>query len=181
MRSVVRLAMLVSCLMLAHQVASKAARDALFLTQFSPSNFPIMVMTGSALSIAGGLLNSRILQAVTPARMVPCTFLFSAALHLGEWTLRNSAYRSAMIVVVYVHVVALGAILLSSFWSLLNERFDPRSGKKYFGRIAGVGTFGGILGGLAAERFAESLPTQTAILLFGGGPCTCFAGVSVFW
>jgi AAA family ATP:ADP antiporter len=157
--------MLVSCLMLAHQVASKAARDALFLTQFSPSQFPIMVMAGSALSIAGGLLNSRILQALTPARMVPWTFLFSAVLHLGEWTARNSAYRPAIIVFVYVHVVALGTILLSSFWSLLNERFDPRSGKKYFGRIAGVGTFGGILGGLAAERFAEFLPA-TAILLF---------------
>ena len=81
--------MMVSCLMLAHQVASKAARDALFLSQFSPSYFPIMVMAGSALSIAGGLLNSRILQALTPARMVPWTFLFSAALHLGEWTLRE--------------------------------------------------------------------------------------------
>jgi ATP/ADP translocase len=59
----------------------------------------------------------------------------------------------------------LAPFLLSSFWSLLNERFDPRSGKKYFGRIAGVGTFGGILGGLAAERYAELMP-GTAILLF---------------
>jgi hypothetical protein len=107
---VVRLAMLVSCLMLAHLVASKAARDAFFLTQFSPSSFPIMVMAGSALSIVGGLLNSRILQALTPARMVPWTFLFSGALHLGEWELRNTPYRSVMVVVIYVHVVALGAI-----------------------------------------------------------------------
>jgi len=169
--------MLVSTLMLAHQVAGKAARDALFLSEFSASYFPLMVMAGSAVSIAGGLLNSRILQAVTPARMVPWGFLASSALHFGEWTLRDSAYRPTMVVVVYIHLVGLGAIVLSSFWSLLNERFDPRTGKKYFGRIAGVGTFGGILGGLAAERFAAWLPS-TAILLFLGFAHLCCGCIS---
>jgi hypothetical protein len=159
--------MLVSAVMLAHQVAGKAARDALFLSQFNPSFFPLMVMAGSAVSIVGGLLNSRILQAVTPARMVPWTFLLSSALHFGEWGLRNSPYRSVMVVVVYIHIVGLGAIVLSSFWSLLNERFDPRTGKKYFGRIAGIGTVGGILGGVAAERLAVWFPS-TSILLFLG-------------
>jgi ATP:ADP antiporter, AAA family len=167
LHSVVRFAMLVSTIMLAHQVAGKAARDAFFLSQFSPSYFPLMVIAGSAVSIVGGLVNSRILQVVTPARMVPWAFLVSGGLHFGEWSLRHSAYWPAMVVLVYVHVVGLGAIVLSSFWSLLNERFDPRTGKKYFGRIAGVGTFGGILGGLAAERFAAWLPS-TAILLFLG-------------
>ena len=158
--------MLVSCLMVAHQVASKAARDALFLSQFKASYFPLMVMVGSAFSIAGGLVNSRILQKLTPARMVPWAFLLSGVLHFGEWSLRHT-HRSVMVALVYVHVVALGAILLSSFWSLLNERFDPQSGKEYFGRIAGVGTLGGILGGLAAERFAVLLP-ESAILVFLG-------------
>jgi len=168
--------MVVSCLMLAHQVAGKAARDALFLSQFSSSYFPMMVMAGSAISIVGGLLNSRILQALTPARMVPWAFLASGVLHIAEWTLRDSAYRSAMVVVVYIHLVGLGAIVLSSFWSLLNESFDPRTGKQYFGRIAGIGTFGGILGGLAAERFAVLLP-ETTILLFLAAMhlmCGCF-------
>ena len=177
LRSVTRIAMLVSCLMLAHQVAGKAARDGLFLTQFSPSYFPLMVMAASAVSIAGGLLNSRVLQALTPARMVPWAFLVSGGLHVAEWSFRHTPYRSAMVVAVYIHVVGLGAIVLSSFWSLLNERFDPRSGKKYFGRIAGIGTFGGILGGLAAERFAVLLPA-TAILLFLGGMhllCGCIS------
>lgn len=171
--------MLVASIMLAHQVAGKAARDALFLSQFDPSYFPLMVMVGSAISIAGGLLNSRILQALTPARMVPWTFLASAALHFVEWGFSSGPYRTVVVVAVYIHVVGLGAIVLSSFWSLLNERFDPRSGKKYFGRIAGVGTLGGIFGGLAAERFAVLLP-PTAILLFLGSMhllCGCIS----FW
>ncbi|MBS1851590.1 MAG: hypothetical protein JST79_11795 [Acidobacteria bacterium] len=161
------LAMLVAGLMLAHQVAGKAARDGLFLAQFSFSHLPEMVIAGSVVSIVAGLLNSRILQALTPARMVPGAFLFSAVLHFVEWNFRGPQYRSAMVVAVYIHVVGLGAIVLSSFWSLLNEQFDPRTGKKYFGRIAGAGTLGGILGGVAAERFAVLLP-PTAILLFLG-------------
>jgi AAA family ATP:ADP antiporter len=159
--------MIVAGLMVAHQVASKAARDALFLSQFDLSYFPLMVMVGSAISIGGGLINSRILQALTPARMVPWTFLASGVLHFVEWNFRTGPYRPAMIVVVYIHVVGLGAIVLSSFWSLLNEQFDPRSGKKYFGWIAGTGTLGGIVGGVAAERSAVLFP-PTWILLFLG-------------
>ena len=40
--------MTVSGLMLAHQVAAKAVRDALFLSQFNSSYLPRMVMAGSA-------------------------------------------------------------------------------------------------------------------------------------
>ena len=40
-----------------------------------------------------------------------------------------------------------------SGWSR-RERFDPRTAKRNFGQIAGGGTFGGLLGGLLAERVA---------------------------
>jgi hypothetical protein len=157
--------MLMAGLMLAHQVASKVARDGLFLSQFDARYFPGMVAVGSAISIIGGLLNSRVLQLLTPARVVPWALLASGPLHFIEWGFRTGPYRPVMIVAMYIHVVGLGAIVLSSFWSLLNEQFDPRSGKKYFGRIAGMGTLGGIFGGVAAERFAVMLP-PTWILLF---------------
>lgn len=167
-QSVVNIAMLVASLMLAQQVAGKAARDALFLSQFGPSRLPLMVIAAAASSILGGLISSRILQAASPARMVPWAFLGSGILHLIEWVLIHGPYRPVVIVAVYIHIVALGAIVLSSFWSLLNEHFDPRSGKQNFGRIAGVGTLGGIAGGFMTERFAVILP-PTSILLFLGG------------
>lgn len=172
----------VASLMLAHQVAGKAARDAFFLSQFGASYFPLIVMAGSAVSIAAGLLNSRVLQMLTPARMVPWTFLASGCLHFLEWLLLAGPYRSAVVVLIYVHIVAFGAIVLSGFWSLLNERFDPLSGKQHFGRIAGFGTLGGILGGIAAERFAVLLPANSILLFLGSlhllSGCLAFIVVS---
>ena len=56
--------------------------------------------------------------------------------------------------IIYLHVVAFGAVLLSGFWSLMNETFEPRSAKELFGRISGMGTLGGLCGGLLAERVA---------------------------
>jgi len=49
---------------------------------------------------------------------------------------------------------AIGPMLGSGFWLVASERFDPRSAKKRFGQIAGVGTLGGLMGGLLAERVA---------------------------
>jgi len=114
--------MLMAGLMLAHQVASKVARDGLFLSQFDARYFPGMVAVGSAISIIGGLLNSRVLQLLTPARVVPWALLASGTLHFIEWGFRTGPHRPVMIVAMYIHVVGLGAIVLSSFWSLLNEQ-----------------------------------------------------------
>jgi hypothetical protein len=74
----------------------------------------------------------------------------------------NPAFWS---VVVYFHIVALGAILLSGFWSLMAESFDPRSAKHQFGRIAGAGTLGGIAGGLMAARAAAAFSAGSVLLL----------------
>ena len=89
LKNVASFAMVVSCLLLAHQVAGKAARDALFLSQFNSSYLPLIVMVGATVSIAGGLLNSRVLQVLTPARMLPGTLLISGVLHLAEWSFRS--------------------------------------------------------------------------------------------
>ena len=57
----------------------------------------------------------------------------------------------------YLHISGLGPILGSGFWLVASERFDPRTAKKKFGQIVGGGTFGGLLGGLLAERVAVML------------------------
>ncbi|MEO8372170.1 MAG: hypothetical protein ABI806_23495 [Candidatus Solibacter sp.] len=146
-----------SSLMVAHQVAGKALRDGLFLSRFAPSDLPKIVAAAAVVSVLLGLGFARLLANSGPFRVVPLAFGSGALLHLAEFmALRNASddVRSVVIPFVYLHLVGYGAILLSGFWSVANEYFDPREAKLRFGRIAGAGTAGGVAGGLMAERTA---------------------------
>lgn len=148
--------------MLAHQVAAKAVRDAIFLSALPVTDLPRMVIGAALLSVAAVPIYSRALSWMGPRHLVPVGFALSAAAHLGEWALGNGGPIVA--VVVYLHVAGVGALLLSGFWSLASELFDAHTAKRYFARIAGAGTLGGILGGLAMERMAAWATTESALL-----------------
>lgn len=140
-----------SAVMMSYQVASRATRDTLFLTNFHVNSLPLMVAGASVLSIVAALLATRAIATFGPARVVPATFLGSALLTLGEWVL---ALRQPDLgsIAVYLHVAAISPVLFSGFWSIVNEQFDPRTAKQQIGRIAAVGTLGGLAGGVLAER-----------------------------
>ena len=80
---------------------------------------------------------------------------------LVEWVLLGWQPRAAA-VLLYLHSSVLGGIAISSFWSLLNERFDPHSAKPLMARVAAAATFGGFVGGVSAERVAALLPAGHA-------------------
>ena len=137
--------------MLAFHVGSKAVRDALFITSFSVTALPVMIMAASLFSFACVLLNGRLMTKLTPARLVPASFFLSSVVMVGVWLELNQIPKVAS-VVLYLHIVGIGSILTSGFWSMVNETFDPRTARRHVGRIAGASTLGGILGGVIAER-----------------------------
>ncbi len=139
--------------MIAFQTAGKATRDALFLSSYDVSLLPRTVMAAAVVSVLAALLASRWMTLLSPARLVPLAFAVSAVLLLVEWTLLDQ-FRGMVAIAVYLHLAALGAVLISGFWSVVNERFDPRTAKRYVGRIAAGGTVGGLVGGLIAERIS---------------------------
>jgi ATP/ADP translocase/HEAT repeat protein len=144
------IATLTATAMIGYQMAAKATRDALFLSSFDVSALPAMVIASALLSVVLAFLASHVMTAVGPA------FAASAALLLIEWWLLEP-FRRPVAVIVYLHYGGLGALLVSGFWSIVNERFDPRTAKKHVGRIAAGATVGGLLGGLLAERVAATL------------------------
>jgi len=147
---------------IAFQVGAKATRDALFLGTFGAGALPVMVMATALLSIAFAFLSARALTAWGPGRVIPGAFAASAALLLAEWAVSLWLPRVAA-VLVYLHYGCLGGLLISGFWSLVNERFDPRTAKLELGPISAWGTLGGALGGLIAARVGKTLPA-TAML-----------------
>src|SRR4051794_6481555 len=140
-----------AALMMAQQIAGKAARDGLFLLYHGPGRLPAMTAGAAGFSILLSLLSGRVLRFLPPRVFVPWALGASAVLQIIEWWLLGVTPVVAS-VMIYLHVSALGVVLLSAFWSMLNEEFDPREAKRKFGRIAAGGTIGGLAGGLIAER-----------------------------
>ena len=149
-------AMLCACALIAEQVASKAVRDALYLSHFPVTTLPYMVIGAALFSILMVLAATRVMTARTPAWMVPRALLGSAGLLLLEWVVFMRWPRPA-VVLVFLHVASIGSILVSGFWSVVNESFDPRAAKAQVGKIATAAALGGLLGGLLAERAAMRL------------------------
>src|SRR5262245_50275033 len=163
-----RMFLLGAGLVLAHQVAGKAVRDGLFLSRFSPADLPKAVVLAALVAVMLGLGSARILAKQGPLRIGPMAFSVGSLLHLLEYmALRaeGELLRGAVVTFVYLHLVGFGAVLLSGFWSIAGEVFDPRAAKGEYGRIAGAGTAGGILGGLLAERGAALFGPESLLLL----------------
>ena len=172
-----RLAMPVAGLMIAHQVASKAVRDATFLDAWPVSRLPLMVMATAALVIAAVPAYSRLLERFGPRVVVSVGFFASALGHAAEWWFSDGGRGIA--VVIYLHIAGLSVLLLSGFWSLLSELFDPGAAKVSYGRIAAAGTIGGLAGGLAVGQIARTMPGANALVMLAALHVCCAIGVAL--
>ena len=157
-------AMLVAAAMIANHVGGLATRDALFFSNFDITALPVMLIGASLFSIATVVFFSRAMPRLSPQRLVPWGFGISGVLLLAEWGMISVSPRIAA-VAFYLHLAVVGAFLISGFWSVINERFDPRTAKKRISRIAGAATVGGLAGGIVAERVAVLLSVSTMLPL----------------
>jgi ATP/ADP translocase len=174
--SAVRFALLTALVMIAQQVAGKATRDALFLAQFDVRELPKVMVFSAALSVVGVLAMSTLLARFGPIRLMPRGFALSAMLFLIEWWLLGYAPHAA-IVMLYLHMGVVGVLLISGFWSVINERFDPHTAKRTIIRIAAAATLGGIVGGLIAGQFAAYAEPRQMLLVLAAMHGICVVGV----
>jgi ATP:ADP antiporter, AAA family len=165
-------AVLTSTLMIAQQVAGKAVRDAVFLSVYRTKHLPYAMAAASVLSLVMVALWPQVTARVTPRRLMPALFAVSAALFASDLALFSiTAHGGALFL--YLQISALGPIVISTFWSFVDERFDPHTAKRAVSRIAGGGTLGGVLGGLAAWRAADHVSFRGAIAMLGAIHLAC--------
>ncbi|MEJ2299825.1 MAG: hypothetical protein P8X94_15290, partial [Woeseiaceae bacterium] len=164
--------------LIAQHIAGKATRDALFLTHFPVERLPLMMMVSAAISVAAVVLMSRLLGRFGPARLIPLLFLLSGGLLLLLWEMVD-INPQASAALLYLQISAVNALLISGFWSVINERFDPHSAKKVIARLAAASTFGGLAGGLLAKAVSAVADTNTILLMLAGMHLAC--GAAVAW
>ena len=170
-----RVAAITSAAMIAQQVAGKATRDAFYLSSFDVTTLPAMMGVSAVLSLVAALWLSRLMMRHTPARVVPLGFGAGAAILLATWGLSFSAPRLAAISL-YVYTALFGAAMISAFWSLINETFDPHASRRAVTVIAGGGTLGGLVGGLVAWRLSSMIAVPTMIPVLAAANAACAWG-----
>ncbi|MFT7579301.1 MAG: AAA family ATP:ADP antiporter, partial [Myxococcota bacterium] len=119
------------------------------------------------LSFIAAVVASRFMSRYGPDKLIPLTFLTSALLNLCEWG-GLQVEPAVVAVVLYLHMGVFGGILVSGFWSMVNERFDPHTAKKHMGRMAGGAALGGLVGGLTAERVAALVGIEAMFPILAG-------------
>ena len=160
-------------------VAGKAARDAILLSNFSIRALPMFIAISAVLSLPIIVIAGRLMTRYGPARLVPAMNAVSALFAVGEWILL-SRYPRPTAILVFFHLSTASAVLVSGFWSIINERFDVQTAKRHIGRIGVGATLGGILGGVLAERTAVYFAPDTILLVIAVLQLSCAGTLYVF-
>ena len=166
-RDAVAAATVAAGLLIAQQVAGRTTRDALFLSTFDVRSLPWMMMASAMLALIGAEAMSVALARRSPHRVVPVAAGLSALLLVLEWLLTLVAPPAAAILL-YLHVATFGGALISGFWSLVNERFDPYTARQVVARIGTGAAAGGLAGGVLALAASRLLPVAATLLLLSG-------------
>ncbi len=155
-------------------VAGKAARDAILLSNFGIKTLPIFITISALIAMPTILVAGKLMTRFGPARLMPALNLISAAFAVVEWLLL-ARYPRPTAIAIYFHLSTSGAVLVSGFWSIINERFDVQSAKRHIGRIAMGATLGGIAGGMIAQGTAAYLAPDAILLVLAGLQLACAA------
>jgi hypothetical protein len=144
-------------------VAGKAVRDALFCSQFPAADVPKVMTGGAILSMLTALAVARAVRAVGPVRCMVCVLLVNTVIFGLAHAVFERAPRGVALFL-YLHVSAVASVIVSGFWSAVNERFDPHTLRLSVTRIGLGASVGGFIGGLTAERISALAGTRHALL-----------------
>jgi AAA family ATP:ADP antiporter len=153
-------------------VAGRAARDAILLSTFDVSSLPLFIGIAAVISIPLVLVTGRLMVRYGPEHLMPFLNAISSVLLIVEWALLRREPAIAA-VVTFLHLSSLGVVLVSGFWSIVNELFDAHAAKRQIGRIGMAATLGGIAGGIAAERVAVHLQPGSILLVLAALQAAC--------
>jgi ATP:ADP antiporter, AAA family len=153
-----------AAIMIAAQVGGKATRDALFLDAFSAAQLPQAMLASAVLSAVAVLATASAMSRWGPRRIVPGAFVLNGSLFALEYAFIDDS-PELFAAGLYLHVAVLGALLISGFWSLVSERFDPHTAKKVVARMNAGATSGGLVGGLVADRVASWFDARAMLLV----------------
>ena len=135
-----------------------------FISGLGADNIPYV-------QLAAGLLIGIIMERYSalvrriPRRyVIPATLGSMALVLVGFWVLFRTSGEWVS-VAFYLLGLILGILLISQFWTLANDIYDPRQAKRVFGLIGGGSSLGGMTGAGLTTLVVSRLGTSNLLLV----------------
>jgi AAA family ATP:ADP antiporter len=135
----------------------KSLRNASYLSRVGDENLPLAYFLTAVLM--GFIVNfhSRIQVRLPRSRLITSSLLFFFSNIVLFWWLFEQRW-SWVPVVFWVWANIFAIVLVTQFWILVNDVFNPREAKRMIGFIGSGAQLGAILGGLLAGTLAKRAP-----------------------
>ncbi|HWP24486.1 MAG TPA: Npt1/Npt2 family nucleotide transporter [Candidatus Binatia bacterium] len=137
--------------LLAANSVIKIVRDSLFLSRFPITELPYVYLWAALLAGAVIGVYTRYAPRWSLAQVILGSQIFILSNAILFWALVRFYDFGAVLYAFYVWSAIVGLVAVAQFWSLANELFNPREGKRLFGLLTAAGTLGAMAGGLGAN------------------------------
>src|ERR671912_1183845 len=118
---------------------------------------------------------TRVMRAVPRRRIIPVTQIGIAALLVLFWFLFTTIGQDWVAVAFYIVGLILAVLLISQFWTLANDIYDPRQAKRLFGFIGGGASLGGATGAALTVFLVQSVGAKNMLLISAAIMGVCVA------
>jgi ATP/ADP translocase len=150
-------------IMTAHNIVKWLSR-AQFIEDLGADNLPYVLL---AAGILVGLVMqgySRAVGYVPAGWIIPAVQLFMAGFLIVFWVLFRTGQDWTSIGLYFFSLI-LGLLLISQFWTLANDVYDPRQAKRLFGFIGGGASLGGVMGSAILAFTVERVGSENMLLV----------------
>lgn len=144
-----------------------------FISSLGADNLP-WVQFGSGILIGVVMqFYSRAIASVPRRWTIPITQAGMIGLLLLFWVLFTQVGAEWVSVAFYFLGLILGLLLISQFWTLANDVYDPRQAKRLFGFIGGGSSLGGATGAAMTRFLVDELGTNNMLLVSAAALTGC--------
>jgi AAA family ATP:ADP antiporter len=150
-----------------------------FISSLGADNLPY-VQFGAGVLI-GFLMQGYtwLMRAVPRRQTIPITQAAMAALLVLFWFLFTTIGQDWIAVAFYIVGLILAVLLISQFWTLANDIYDPRQAKRIFGFIGGGSSLGGATGAAMTAFLVENIGAKNMLLVSAAIMTVC-VGIVTF-
>jgi AAA family ATP:ADP antiporter len=158
----------------------KPVTRGLFIEKLGAENLP-WIQFGAGIVI--GFIMQGYTRAIglAPRRwMIPVTLTGIVVARSVFWVLFGQ-YPTSRVVAVgfYLFGLIIGILLISQFWTLANDVYDPRQAKRIFGFIGAGSSLGGFAGATMTSTFVERIGTNSVLFVSAITLAACTAIVAI--